>query len=93
MHSLPQHELVRLPQGTQRMCRILSNGDSGFPQHRARKELALSALWELLSSVHQSVSDIKEPGVMTWTVQAVGRGPDFDVSHKVREGAGGEGYF
>lgn len=26
---------------------------------------------------------------MTWTVQAVGRGPDFDVSHRVREGGGG----
>lgn len=24
---------------------------------------------------------------MTWTVQTVGRGPHFEVSHKVREGA------
>lgn len=30
---------------------------------------------------------------MAWTVQTVGRGLRFDVSHKVREGAGGEGGF
>ena len=45
------------------------------------------------SYYHLSISSFKEPGAMTWTIQGAseGMGPHFDVSNRVREGAGGEG--
>lgn len=47
------------------------------------------------SDYRLSVSNSTDPGRMTWTrsgSRARGRGPIFDVSQEVRQGAGGEGW-
>lgn len=61
---------------------------------RGCANLRQGLLSPLGSCYHLSISSFKEAGVMTWThsgSRARGRGPPFDVSREVREGAGGEG--
>lgn len=61
---------------------------------RGCANLRQSLLSPLGSCYHLSISSFKEAGVMTWAhsgSRARGRGPHFDVSREVREGAGGEG--